>query len=486
VNCRTDQQLLRDYAENRVEAAFAELVRGHVDFVYSAALRMVCDAHLAEDVTQGVFVALAQNARQLADRPGLSGWLHCTARNLAAKTVRSEVRRRAREQGAAAMNDLFSSEPDTLWEHIAPHLDAALGELSEPDRDALLLRYFRRKSAHEMAQALGISEDAAQKRVSRAVERLREYFAKHGVTVGASGLVVAISANAVQAAPVGLAVTISTAAALAGTAIHTSTAVAATKAIAMTTLQKALITATITAAVGTGIYEARQASTLRSQNLLLQQQQGPLVEHIQQLQHQRDDATNRLVSLADEIAQAKSNSTELLKLRSEIGKLRQQTNELGKLQEENRQLRAQSEDGQTDPSVKADWQKFVPKESWILAGRATPEAAMQSYFWAMRQGDTHALQTVLDGMTPGLRLHFEEGLPKEDSPRQEAFANAGSQVTAGMTGFRILEKVGVSVDETLLRVQFQFVEGAKKWSAQNFLFKNIEGQWKLAPLRDEP
>ena len=173
-----------------------------------------------------------------------------------------------------------------------------------------------------MAQTLGISEDAAQKRVSRAVERLRESFAKHGVSVGASGLVVVISANAVQAAPGGLAVTISTAAALAGTTLATTPTAATIKTIAMTALQKTLISVTIAAALGTGIYEARQASALRSQNLLLQQQQGPLVEQIEQLQHQRDDASNRLVSLADEIAQAKSNSTELLRLRGEVGRLR--------------------------------------------------------------------------------------------------------------------------------------------------------------------
>src|SRR5712692_3411280 len=130
----TDQQLLRDYTEHRSEAAFAELVRRHVDFVYSAALRMVRDTHLAEDVTQAVFLALAQNAKQLAERPVLSGWLHRTAQNLAVKTIRTDVRRRAREQEAAAMNQLFAAESDTTWEHIAPHLDAALSQLSEIDR----------------------------------------------------------------------------------------------------------------------------------------------------------------------------------------------------------------------------------------------------------------------------------------------------------------------------------------------------------------
>src|SRR5436309_5606879 len=251
MNDQTDAQLLRAYAESRSEAAFGELVRRHVDFVYSADRRMVCDPHLAEDVTQSVFVALAKSAGQLLDRPVLSGWLHRTAQNIAAQTVRTIQRRRAREKEAAAMNELLSTESDVSWEHIAPHLDAGLSELSEPDRDALLLRYFERKSAREMAQALGISDEAAQKRVSRAVERLREFFAKRGVTVGASGLVVVISANAVQAAPIGLAVTISSAAALAGSAVQTSTAIATTKAIAMTTLQKTVVGGIVIAALVT-------------------------------------------------------------------------------------------------------------------------------------------------------------------------------------------------------------------------------------------
>jgi RNA polymerase sigma factor (sigma-70 family) len=324
VNDPTDQQLLRDYAAHRSEAAFAELVRRHVNLVYSAALRMVCDAHLAQDVTQATFVALAQNATHLTDRAVLSGWLHRTAQNLAGKTVRTEVRRRAREQEAVAMNDLLSTGLDASWEHIAPHLDAALGELSEPDRDALLLRYFEKRSAAEIGSTLGISAEAAQKRVSRAVERLREFFAKHGVGVGAGGLVAAISANAVQAAPVGLAVTIS-AAALAGTAATASTLVAATtKTIAMTTLQKTLVTATVALLAGAGIYEARQAAQLRDQVQTLQQQQAPLEEQVRQLQQERENNTNRIAGLIEDLANSKKNTTELLRLRGEVGLMRTQ------------------------------------------------------------------------------------------------------------------------------------------------------------------
>ena len=322
MNNRTDHQLLAAYAAQRSEAAFAELVRRHVDLVHSAALRLVRDAHAAQDVTQGVFLALAQNARQLTDRPALEGWLHGTTRNLAANAVRSDLRRRAREQEATLMNELLSADPDTRWEHIAPHLDEALGELDEPDRDALLLRYFKNHDLRTVGATLGISDDAAQKRVSRAVERLREFFAKRGLTVGAGGLVVVISANAVQAAPVGLAVTISTAAALAGTTLATTATATATKAIAMTTIQKTLIAATLAAAVGTGIYEARKASQLRDQVITLLQQQAPLGEQIQQLNRERDEAKRQLAVLHENNEQLNRNKSELLRLRAELTRIR--------------------------------------------------------------------------------------------------------------------------------------------------------------------
>jgi RNA polymerase sigma factor (sigma-70 family) len=321
---RTDSHLLRTYADRRLEPAFTELVRRHVDFVYSAAIRMVRDPHLAEDVTQGVFIALAKQAPELVAHATLVGWLHRTAQNIAAQTVRTIERRRAREQEVVAMNELLASSPEAPWEQIAPHLDAALGELTEADRDAVLLRYFARKSAAEMGKILGISDEAAQKRVSRAVERLREFFTKRNLTVGAGGLTVLISANAVESAPAGLAATIS-AAALAGTAVSTSTLIAATtKIIAMTTLQRTLVTVTVAALAGAGIYEANQAAQLRGRVEAFQQQQAPLAEQMRKWQISFADATNRLADLLAENSQLRSNfqRKELLQLRGAVARLR--------------------------------------------------------------------------------------------------------------------------------------------------------------------
>lgn len=218
------------------------------------------------------------------------------------------------------MNELLATEPDASWDDIAPHLDAALGELEDDDRDALMLRYFEKKSAPEMAVQLGISDEAAQKRVRRAVERLRSLFAKRGVSVGASGLVVLLTAHAVQAAPIELAAGVS-AAALAGAAASTSTVITAVKIITMTTLQKIIVTAAVAVLAGAGLYEARQAAQLRQQVQALQHQAAPALAA---LQRERDEATNRLAALTDELAALKKSPTEVLKLRGEVGALRQE------------------------------------------------------------------------------------------------------------------------------------------------------------------
>jgi RNA polymerase sigma factor (sigma-70 family) len=198
----SDLDLLEKFARQNSQDAFGEIVRRHLNLVYSAALRQVRSPQLAEDVSQSVFADLARNAGKLKPDTILTAWLYSVTRRTAIGAIRKESRRQLREQIAVEMNNMNATADE--WVQIEPLLDDAMAALEETDRSAILLRYFENKSLREVGEALGASEDAAQKRVSRAVERLREFFTKRNVTVGAGGLVVLISANAVQAAPAGL------------------------------------------------------------------------------------------------------------------------------------------------------------------------------------------------------------------------------------------------------------------------------------------
>ncbi len=318
----TDLELLQQFVRDHSQDAFTTLVNRHVNLVYSAALRQIRSPQLAEEITQSTFADLARHADKLKPNTVLTAWLYQVARRTAIDVVRQESRRQLREQIAVEMNAMNATAND--WMRIEPLLDDAMSALDETDRTAILLRYFENKNLREVGETLGTNEDAAQKRVSRAVERLRDFFSKRNVTIGASGLVVLISANAVQSAPVGLATTISAVTVLTGTAASTSTLITATKTIAMTTLQKTLITAIIAVLAGAGIYEAHQAAQLNAQVQSLQQQQAPLTAQIAQLQRDREAATNRLANLADELAKVKKNPSEVLKLRGEVGALRQE------------------------------------------------------------------------------------------------------------------------------------------------------------------
>jgi RNA polymerase sigma factor (sigma-70 family) len=201
----SDIELLRDYVENGSEAAFAAIVKRHVNLVYSGALRQVRDAHGAEEVAQATFIILARKAHKLNDRTILSAWLYRTACFAAADFLKTRNRRLKYEQEAARMEPSIS---DTTWETIEPLLDDAVGRLSETDRAALLLRFFENKSLREVGAALGVSDDTAQKRIARALERLKKNFASNGVAMSVEVLTLILPAQAVQAAPDLLAVSI--------------------------------------------------------------------------------------------------------------------------------------------------------------------------------------------------------------------------------------------------------------------------------------
>lgn len=213
----SDIELLQEYGRQGSEDAFAELVRRHINLVYSAAIRHVGNSAHAEEISQAVFVILSRKAAGLRQNTILEAWLYETTRLTSLSFLRGERRRQFREQEAYMQSILQQPGDPSLWNQVAPLLDEAMARLGKKDREAVVLRFFKEKSVGEVAVALQTTESAAQSRVHRAVEKLQKFFFKRGATSTAEALTGALSANSVQAAPPMLA-TAATALALAKSA----------------------------------------------------------------------------------------------------------------------------------------------------------------------------------------------------------------------------------------------------------------------------
>jgi RNA polymerase sigma factor (sigma-70 family) len=273
----SDHDLLRAFAHDRSQLAFSELVRRHVDLVYSAARRQVRSPQLAEEIAQSVFIDLARDAAKISAAQPLAAWLHVVTRRTAIDAIRRETRRHAREHEAAALaRDEFTSaamnDPSPDWPAVEPLLDEAVESLAAADRAAILLRYFENKSLRDVGAALGTNDDAAQKRVSRALEQLRAFFLRRGIAVTAAGLATTLTAHAIEAAPAGLGATISGAVGMSAIAATSGAAGATSRLIAMATLQKSVVVAAFLVAGGAGLYQATlvarqsaEAAALRSE-----------------------------------------------------------------------------------------------------------------------------------------------------------------------------------------------------------------------------
>jgi RNA polymerase sigma factor (sigma-70 family) len=265
-----DLELLHEYATRRSEAAFTALVERHAPFVYSAALRQTGNTHLAEEITQTVFIILARKAGRISGRTILTGWLFRTTRHTAADALKMQIRRHRREQQAIQMQTTDTDEFN--WERIAPLLDQAVAALGKDDRDAVLLRYFEKKTFVQIGAAMGANEEAARKRTARATEKLRLYFSERGITLTAAVLAAAVSARSVHAAPATL---IKSAAAVAfakGASVSTLTVIkGALKVMALTKTQTAIVGIIIAGATWYSVIQNEARTQLHAENETLRQ-----------------------------------------------------------------------------------------------------------------------------------------------------------------------------------------------------------------------
>jgi RNA polymerase sigma factor (sigma-70 family) len=320
-----NESLLAQYVQKRSDAAFKAIVDSYIDLVYSAAVRLVGgDTHRAQDIVQIVFFDLAQTAPKLAPATMLGGWLHRHTCFVASNVIRQERRRQAREQQAVEMNTLHETVD---FSSLAPILDDAINELEEKDRTAILLRFFEQRDFRAVGEVIGVGEDGARMRVNRALEKLESNLKRRGITATATALAVALSANAIEAAPTGLAAAVSVTAAAACVAAKTTAAASLSKAIAMTTFQKTIIGTACVALIGVGIFEVQQNSTLREQVRTYRDITTPQLE---QLQAERDENAKQLAALRAENNELKNSPKDLQRLRAEARKLRESTAELAR------------------------------------------------------------------------------------------------------------------------------------------------------------
>lgn len=438
-----DAALLRRYAAEKSEDAFAELVRRRVGLVYSVALRQVGgDAHLAEDVTQRVFADLGRKAAALSERAVLSGWLYRSAQFAASDLVRAERRRRAREEEAQTMNEPFAVEAAIDWEKVRPVLDETLGELADEDRDAVALRFFENRPFAEIGEALDISEDTARKRVDRALDKLHALLARRGVTSTTAALSLALANQAGVAAPVGLAASV-TGAALAGTVAQS---------LGLLTLM-AKTTSTVVlgglALVGAGFA------------LYLYQANAGMQEELEAL---RADQTQTSARLRAKDESLKKSAAALETARVERGELER--------------LRAQvaaAKAVQAPPARPAPIVGGRVIESFTNAGRATPTNAFESYFWALNGGEIKSLADVIVYDEKAFAIFktifadlSEPARTFYGSPLVMAAAVGGSMSNSPLKKLEVAEEPGAGPDEMVLRYKLNDDERVRTIPVRRF------------------
>jgi RNA polymerase sigma factor (sigma-70 family) len=480
----TDRALIRAYVRRRCEQSFAELVRRHVNLVHSTALRIVRDAALAGEVTQGVFLALARHAARLGRRSSLTGWLYETTRNLSINAVRSEARRRQREGEAATMKTLIVDESQTTWDQLAPHLEEAMAQLKRGEREVILWRYFERKTAQEIGVRLGLGPAAAQKRVSRAVDRLRGIFAKRGLTITGASLAAILSADAVKAAPASLAVAaIAAANGLSGSLTTTSIIQ-----LLMTSTQvKIGVAALVAASITTPIVLQHLANQRLKEEVVVLRQQTAETAKLRE-----DGERLRAVAKSAESERDKE-QTELARLRGELVALRAREAEAEAVSKAKASTKAESQTA--DAAQESAGQLLLAKDLRNV-GFADPESAYQTLQWAKVNGDTNVIYHALAWGDERTRAQVEAAFAAAPEAVKAKYGSADEFILHLLdrsqphedrdilVSSRILQENDVSGDEKTMQVEWNWADGSTTTGPMTFV--RMGNDWRQALNFDPP
>jgi RNA polymerase sigma factor (sigma-70 family) len=457
---RSASELVAEYARERSEGAFRELVARYVDLVYSTARRLVGEAPLAEDVTQTVFLDLARGAGGLSGDVMLGGWLHRHTCFVAARTMRGERRRQRRERRAVEMSPPEGAAGDR---ELLPILDRAIDSLASEDRTAILLRFFEQRDFRAIGAALGSSEDAARKRVARGLDKLAAILKRQGFVFGAASLATALGGKAVSAAPAGLAAAIASKALLAGSGSATLTTV---KVMALTKLKLGVATAVLMIAMVAPLVVSRQsAARLRDENRALRLQ----VDRLAQLETE-NDRLSRMINEASAHDRA-------------------QASELDKLRRSGRKPTPVARPPEPPPAISpktgrpypATAGQFRPVAAWSNAGFATPAASFETWTWAHARRDAKLIASMLT-FDPAARAQAESlfaSLPDGVRARLgsvEGMIAAAELLAVPRPEVRVLEQEARGENRIILRTEWRNADG--RTGPFNMLFDRApDGRW---------
>jgi RNA polymerase sigma factor (sigma-70 family) len=333
---------LVDYQQNGSEDAFAYLVERYLPLVSACAARRARgEPLLVEDIVQRVFIDFARKAKRMKPGGSLGGWLHRHTCFVAGTVMRGERRRRAREE----QSEVEMTESDSAWRQISPIVDAAVDALGQKDRLAVVLRYFEQRDLRTVGAALGVTEDAAQKRVARALEKLRAVLVCRGVVLSAGALAGALANSGASAAPVISATAVATAALATAGASLSGFSVGN---LIMMSKAKLALAAMVAAGIGTTV----------------------IVKHLTAIESEKTSLKNRAAQLEAASVAAGADQTVI---RAEIERLRADQRDAIKLRGDVVRLRQQIADA--NAALLAAQKAALTAEAKNRAATATPEPA---------------------------------------------------------------------------------------------------------------